>query len=185
MVLLPHPTDFTEPWAFWDFAADQVSPSIPTGVASVVVSFFLSMYYNVINAWAFWYLFHSFQVCGLPVAQFGPTVAVEGRGVFALVHTRHHCQLGRGGGGLSKASETQGFSGGKSDAVVSPSMVFPEAFALSPHHEIQVKASLVTLQSHVLWCQDVLHPGMGLSDVRGEVWPRGRGLESVIPRGKG
>ncbi|EGW08363.1 Sodium- and chloride-dependent transporter XTRP3 [Cricetulus griseus] len=31
------------------------------GVASVVVSFFLSMYYNVINAWGFWYLFHSFQ----------------------------------------------------------------------------------------------------------------------------
>ncbi|KAM8982281.1 sodium- and chloride-dependent transporter XTRP3 isoform 2-T3 [Sarcophilus harrisii] len=31
------------------------------GIASVVVSFFLSMYYNVINAWAFWYLFHSFQ----------------------------------------------------------------------------------------------------------------------------
>ncbi|XP_066485274.1 sodium- and chloride-dependent transporter XTRP3 [Tiliqua scincoides] len=31
------------------------------GFASVVVSFFLSMYYNVINAWAFWYLFHSFQ----------------------------------------------------------------------------------------------------------------------------
>uniref|UniRef100_A0A8C5YIM7 Transporter n=1 Tax=Microcebus murinus TaxID=30608 RepID=A0A8C5YIM7_MICMU len=31
------------------------------GVASVLVSFFLSMYYNVINAWAFWYLFHSFQ----------------------------------------------------------------------------------------------------------------------------
>uniref|UniRef100_A0A8C3X4M3 Transporter n=1 Tax=Catagonus wagneri TaxID=51154 RepID=A0A8C3X4M3_9CETA len=34
------------------------------GVASVVVSFFLSMYYNVVNAWAFWYLFHSFQVSG-------------------------------------------------------------------------------------------------------------------------
>nr|XP_028606381.1 sodium- and chloride-dependent transporter XTRP3 isoform X2 [Podarcis muralis] len=32
------------------------------GIASVIVSFFLSMYYNVINAWAFWYLFHSFQV---------------------------------------------------------------------------------------------------------------------------
>ena len=30
----------------------------------MVVSFFLSMYYNVINAWAFWYLFHSFQVSG-------------------------------------------------------------------------------------------------------------------------
>lgn len=113
VVLLPHPTDFTEPWAFWDFAADQVSPSIPTGVASVVVSFFLSMYYNVINAWAFWYLFHSFQVCGLPVAQFGPTVAVEGRGGFALVHTRHHCQLGRGGGGLSKLQKPRAFLEGK------------------------------------------------------------------------
>lgn len=33
-----------------------------TGLASVVVSFFLSTYYNIINAWAFWYLFHSFQV---------------------------------------------------------------------------------------------------------------------------
>ncbi|OCT76122.1 sodium- and chloride-dependent transporter XTRP3A isoform X2 [Xenopus laevis] len=31
------------------------------GIASVVVSFFLCIYYNVINAWAFWYLFHSFQ----------------------------------------------------------------------------------------------------------------------------
>ncbi|KAM4687981.1 sodium- and chloride-dependent transporter XTRP3 [Discoglossus pictus] len=31
------------------------------GIASVFVSFFLCMYYNVINAWAFWYLFHSFQ----------------------------------------------------------------------------------------------------------------------------
>jgi hypothetical protein len=32
----------------------------------VVVSFFLSMYYNVINAWGFWYLFHSFQVSHSP-----------------------------------------------------------------------------------------------------------------------
>ncbi|XP_041104324.1 sodium- and chloride-dependent transporter XTRP3-like [Polyodon spathula] len=31
------------------------------GIASVVVSIFLVVYYNVINAWAFWYLFHSFQ----------------------------------------------------------------------------------------------------------------------------
>ncbi|XP_033854640.2 sodium- and chloride-dependent transporter XTRP3-like [Acipenser ruthenus] len=31
------------------------------GIASVVVSIFLTIYYNVINAWAFWYLFHSFQ----------------------------------------------------------------------------------------------------------------------------
>ncbi|XP_049718400.1 sodium- and chloride-dependent transporter XTRP3 isoform X1 [Elephas maximus indicus] len=40
-----------------------ISPYLSgVGVASVVVSFFLSMYYNVINAWGFWYLFHSFQV---------------------------------------------------------------------------------------------------------------------------
>nr|XP_033786068.1 sodium- and chloride-dependent transporter XTRP3 [Geotrypetes seraphini] len=39
-----------------------ISPYLSgVGIASVVVSFFLSMYYNVINAWAFWYLFHSFQ----------------------------------------------------------------------------------------------------------------------------
>ncbi|KAM5234165.1 sodium- and chloride-dependent transporter XTRP3 isoform 1-T2 [Hipposideros larvatus] len=39
-----------------------ISPYLSgVGVASVIVSFFLSMYYNVINAWAFWYLFHSFQ----------------------------------------------------------------------------------------------------------------------------
>uniref|UniRef100_A0A8B9X490 Transporter n=1 Tax=Bos mutus grunniens TaxID=30521 RepID=A0A8B9X490_BOSMU len=39
-----------------------VSPYLSgVGVASVVVSFFLCMYYNVVNAWAFWYLFHSFQ----------------------------------------------------------------------------------------------------------------------------
>uniref|UniRef100_A0A8C5QLZ5 Transporter n=1 Tax=Leptobrachium leishanense TaxID=445787 RepID=A0A8C5QLZ5_9ANUR len=31
------------------------------GIASIIVSFFLCIYYNVINAWAFWYLFHSFQ----------------------------------------------------------------------------------------------------------------------------
>ncbi|XP_069329618.1 sodium- and chloride-dependent transporter XTRP3 isoform X3 [Eulemur rufifrons] len=39
-----------------------ISPYLSgVGVASVVVSFFLSMYYNVVNAWGFWYLFHSFQ----------------------------------------------------------------------------------------------------------------------------
>ncbi|XP_077159031.1 sodium- and chloride-dependent transporter XTRP3 isoform X2 [Paroedura picta] len=40
----------------------ESNKSLPLwGIASVVVSFFLSMYYNVINTWAFWYLFHSFQ----------------------------------------------------------------------------------------------------------------------------
>jgi hypothetical protein len=37
-----------------------------TGIASMMVSFFLSIYYNVINAWGFWYLFHSFQVSHSP-----------------------------------------------------------------------------------------------------------------------
>ncbi|KAA8591981.1 hypothetical protein FQN60_017355, partial [Etheostoma spectabile] len=31
------------------------------GLASVVTSVYLCLYYNVINAWSFWYLFHSFQ----------------------------------------------------------------------------------------------------------------------------
>ncbi|ETE58144.1 Sodium- and chloride-dependent transporter XTRP3A, partial [Ophiophagus hannah] len=41
---------------------NAISPYLcGVGIASVIVSFFLSMYYNVINGWAFWYLFHSFQ----------------------------------------------------------------------------------------------------------------------------
>ncbi|XP_008431049.1 sodium- and chloride-dependent transporter XTRP3 isoform X1 [Poecilia reticulata] len=31
------------------------------GLASVVTSMYLCLYYNIINAWSFWYLFHSFQ----------------------------------------------------------------------------------------------------------------------------
>ncbi|XP_029927904.1 sodium- and chloride-dependent transporter XTRP3A [Myripristis murdjan] len=31
------------------------------GFASVVTSLYLCLYYNIINAWSFWYLFHSFQ----------------------------------------------------------------------------------------------------------------------------
>ncbi|XP_023673387.2 sodium- and chloride-dependent transporter XTRP3-like [Paramormyrops kingsleyae] len=31
------------------------------GIASVVTSLYLCIYYNVVIAWAFWYLFHSFQ----------------------------------------------------------------------------------------------------------------------------
>lgn len=33
-----------------------------SGIASLVVSVLVSVYYNVINTWAIWYLFHSFQV---------------------------------------------------------------------------------------------------------------------------
>ncbi|XP_006012768.1 sodium- and chloride-dependent transporter XTRP3 isoform X3 [Latimeria chalumnae] len=40
----------------------SISPYLGgVGVASVVVSFLLCIYYNVIIAWAFWYFFHSFQ----------------------------------------------------------------------------------------------------------------------------
>lgn len=91
---------------------------MPTGVASVIVSFFLSMYYNVINAWAFWYLFHSFQVCGHLVAQLSPTMAAEGHSGFALVLViAQHCRQLGGDQKLQKS--TQGFSGGKNEAVVS------------------------------------------------------------------
>ncbi|XP_036372107.1 sodium- and chloride-dependent transporter XTRP3-like [Megalops cyprinoides] len=38
------------------------------GIASVVTSVYLCVYYNVIIAWAFWYLFHSFQAV-LPWAE--------------------------------------------------------------------------------------------------------------------
>ncbi|KAM6893358.1 sodium- and chloride-dependent transporter XTRP3 [Xenentodon cancila] len=31
------------------------------GLASVITSLYLCLYYNIINAWSFWYLFHSFQ----------------------------------------------------------------------------------------------------------------------------
>uniref|UniRef100_A0A665TLW5 Transporter n=1 Tax=Echeneis naucrates TaxID=173247 RepID=A0A665TLW5_ECHNA len=38
------------------------------GLASVVTSLYLCLYYNIINAWSFWYLFHSFQAV-LPWAE--------------------------------------------------------------------------------------------------------------------
>ncbi|XP_028746286.1 LOW QUALITY PROTEIN: sodium- and chloride-dependent transporter XTRP3 [Peromyscus leucopus] len=39
-----------------------ISPYLSgVGIASLVVSFLISVYYNVINTWAIWYLFHSFQ----------------------------------------------------------------------------------------------------------------------------
>ncbi|KAM6936515.1 sodium- and chloride-dependent transporter XTRP3 [Lycodopsis pacificus] len=48
------------------------------GLASVVTSLYLCLYYNIINAWSFWYLFHSFQSvlpwaeCPLNSNQTGP-----------------------------------------------------------------------------------------------------------------
>jgi len=33
-----------------------------SGLASVLTSLYLCLYYNIINAWSFWYLFNSFQV---------------------------------------------------------------------------------------------------------------------------
>lgn len=54
--------------------------SLLTGLASVVVSFFLSTYYNIINAWAFWYLFHSFQVSQPRRPPPGGSLGAGGRG---------------------------------------------------------------------------------------------------------
>ncbi|XP_077431617.1 sodium- and chloride-dependent transporter XTRP3A-like [Vanacampus margaritifer] len=43
-------------------AWDAVSPYLGgVGIASVLASLYVSLYYNVINAWSFWYLFNSFQ----------------------------------------------------------------------------------------------------------------------------
>uniref|UniRef100_A0A3Q3W963 Transporter n=1 Tax=Mola mola TaxID=94237 RepID=A0A3Q3W963_MOLML len=40
----------------------NISPYLGgVGLASVVTSFYLCLYYNIINAWSFWYLFNSFQ----------------------------------------------------------------------------------------------------------------------------
>uniref|UniRef100_G3NKB5 Transporter n=1 Tax=Gasterosteus aculeatus TaxID=69293 RepID=G3NKB5_GASAC len=53
------------------------------GFASVVTSLYLCLYYNVINAWSFWYLFHSFQSvlpwaeCPLNSNQTGPLEECE------------------------------------------------------------------------------------------------------------
>ncbi|KAK3515762.1 hypothetical protein QTP70_030469 [Hemibagrus guttatus] len=47
----------------------SISPYLGgVGFASLVTSTYLCLYYNVINAWSFWYLFHSFQAM-LPWAQ--------------------------------------------------------------------------------------------------------------------
>ncbi|XP_068426248.1 sodium- and chloride-dependent transporter XTRP3-like [Clinocottus analis] len=53
------------------------------GLASVVTSLYLCLYYNIINAWSFWYLFHSFQPvlpwaeCPLNANRTGPVEECE------------------------------------------------------------------------------------------------------------
>ncbi|XP_017295234.1 sodium- and chloride-dependent transporter XTRP3 [Kryptolebias marmoratus] len=53
------------------------------GLASVVASLYLCLYYNIINAWSFWYLFHSFQstlpwsVCPINSNRTGPIEECE------------------------------------------------------------------------------------------------------------
>ncbi|KAL4657418.1 sodium- and chloride-dependent transporter XTRP3-like [Arapaima gigas] len=43
-------------------AWSAISPYLGgVGIASIIASVYLCLYYNVINAWSFWYLFHSFQ----------------------------------------------------------------------------------------------------------------------------
>ena len=64
----------------WLRALLRAPRPVSAGVASVVVSFFLCMYYNMVNAWAFWYLFHSFQVSGHGQQQEGWAAGPGGRG---------------------------------------------------------------------------------------------------------
>uniref|UniRef100_A0A8C5G4N4 Transporter n=1 Tax=Gouania willdenowi TaxID=441366 RepID=A0A8C5G4N4_GOUWI len=43
-------------------AWNAISPYLGgVGIASIVTSLYLCLYYNILNAWSFWYLFHSFQ----------------------------------------------------------------------------------------------------------------------------
>ncbi|KAL6108725.1 slc6a20 [Pungitius sinensis] len=65
-------------------AWSAISPYLGgVGLASVVTSLYLCLYYNVINAWSFWYLFHSFQSvlpwaeCPLNTNQTGPLEECE------------------------------------------------------------------------------------------------------------
>ncbi|KAM4632873.1 sodium- and chloride-dependent transporter XTRP3 [Polymixia lowei] len=65
-------------------AWSAISPYLGgVGLASVVTSMYLCLYYNVINAWSFWYLFHSFQStlpwaeCPLNSNQTGPVEECE------------------------------------------------------------------------------------------------------------
>lgn len=71
----------------------------------MVVSFFLSMYYNVINAWAFWYLFHSFQVSWLCQSRVG-----AGKGEESRAPTWERWEVG--GGRLRGSQEIMQRAGG-------------------------------------------------------------------------
>ncbi|XP_024118072.1 sodium- and chloride-dependent transporter XTRP3A isoform X2 [Oryzias melastigma] len=61
-----------------------ISPYLSgVGLASVVTSLYLCLYYNIINAWSFWYLFNSFQsvlpwaVCPVNSNRTGPLEECE------------------------------------------------------------------------------------------------------------
>lgn len=135
----------------------------------MVVSFFLSMYYNVINAWAFWYLFHSFQVCGRPAECLSP---MEGPGgvVSVLDILQSHHQLR---GGTSSRNPPGSFLGEKTRG-----SCVPRGFAASsPHHKMWVEASPAMHCLHVAqqpqWA--AAWGGLGLSKGRGEDWAWVRG----------
>ncbi|XP_076009933.1 sodium- and chloride-dependent transporter XTRP3A isoform X2 [Genypterus blacodes] len=62
----------------------SISPYLGgVGLASVVASLYLCLYYNIINGWSFWYLFHSFQAvlpwaeCPLNANRTGPLLECE------------------------------------------------------------------------------------------------------------
>ncbi|XP_017163122.1 sodium-dependent dopamine transporter-like [Poecilia reticulata] len=43
------------------FGADGATAALQPGIASMVVSFLVSLFYNTIIAWVLWYFFNSFQ----------------------------------------------------------------------------------------------------------------------------
>jgi len=154
-------------------------PSTPAGIASIVVSFFLSMYYNVINAWAFWYLFHSFQVRGRLAARLGPTVATEGHGGFALVLgvACHHHQLG---GCKTSRKSPMAFLGVKMRGYCPPL----GALGHQPCDALLAGALVATVPCTLGWVCLKAGGRVGPGQKIGEGHPQGKGSERLCPQGE-
>lgn len=93
------------------------NPDLVSGIASLLVSFLVGLYYNTIMAWILWYLFNSFQntlpwsQCPLNANKTGTVRAAGARGhpkvadtrlplttVYEPVFALRYLFIGRGGG---------------------------------------------------------------------------------------
>lgn len=69
-------------------------PNLVSGIASMMVSFLVGLYYNTIMAWILWYLFNSFQdplpwsQCPLNANKTGTVRAARARGHPKVADTR-------------------------------------------------------------------------------------------------